>query len=163
METLYNIKSVIKDIKENVQNKVEVTIPKIRIEKPETDDIGKQIAYYRKLKGWNQTQLAEKLGVTKSCINSYENRPIKIVNVKFLKSIFNVLEIENKVNLPEYENFIFNNQQDGIKKILEENKLNCFQLAKIIGVDDTNVQKWTKGESVMSRKSYNRLVKKRLI
>ena len=132
-------------------------LPKPIIEEPNTNNIGKQIAYYRKQKGLTQIQLADKLHVSKSCINAYENRELKLVNIEFLKRVFEVLEINNKIKLPQYEEFILNNQSQKLKKLLKENGLNYKQFSKTINVDYSNVKKWLKGQAIMSKTSYNKI------
>ena len=151
MDTLLN------KIRDNIDSCVKLDMREYIIEKPRGKDIGKQIAYYRKLKGWKQEDLAEKLNVSRSCIARYENHPIKLVNIQFLKEIFRTLQITNKVELPEYEEFIIKNQQEQLKKILVANKLNAHTLSKIIDVDDSNVKRWIDGKSVMSKASFKKM------
>lgn len=160
MATDDNLKSVINKVKNNIDDSLTVELPKPNIEKPKTNNIGEQIAYYRKLKGMTQKQLCKLLGVYKTTITAYENKEIKLVNVEFLKKAFKVLDIEEKIILPEYETFIMNNQSEKLKKLLEDNNLSSYEFAKIVKVDDSNVQKWLKGKSVMSKSSYNKIKKK---
>lgn len=157
MATKNNINSLFNKLRENINCNIKLELPKPIIETPNTNNIGKQIAYYRKQKGLTQTQLAELLNVSKSCINAYENRELRLVNIEFLKRVFETLEIKNKINLPKYEEFILNNQSQKLKKVLKENNLNYKQFSKTINVDYSNVKKWLKGQAVMSKTSYNKI------
>lgn len=160
MATNDRIDLLFSKMRKNINPNVEVVIPKPIIEKPEGDDIGKQIAYYRKIQGRTQKEICKKLGINRSTMNMYETKPIKLVNVKILKMIFKELNIENKIVLPDYEKFIFNNQAEKMQKLLKENNLTSYQFAKIVGVDDCNVRKWMLGKSVMSRASFNKIKEK---
>lgn len=157
MATKDNINSLFNKLRKNIDCNVKIELPKPVIEEPNTNNIGKQIAYYRKSKGLTQTQLAEKLNISKSYINAYENRELRLVNVEFLKRVFEVLEINNKIKLPQYEGFILNNQSEKLKEILKENNLNYKQFSKTINVDYSNVKKWLKGQAIMSKTSYNKI------
>lgn len=152
-----NINHLFNKLRKNIEESIKIEIPKPKIEEPNNDNIGKQIAYYRKIKGLTQNELANILNVSKSSINAYENREIRLVNTKFLKKIFKVLDINNKIKLPEYEEFILDNQSQKLKKILKENKLNYKQFSKAINVDYSNVKKWLKGQAIMSKASYNKV------
>jgi len=154
-----NINSLFNKLRESINCNIKLELPKPIIEEPNTNNIGKQIAYYRKQKGLTQIQLAELLNVSKSCINAYENRELRLVNVEFLKRVFEVLEINNKIKLPQYEEFILNNQSQKLKKLLKENNLNYKQFSKAINVDYSNVKKWLKGQAIMSKISYNKIRK----
>lgn len=157
MATKDNINSLFNKLRKNIDCNVKIESPKPVIEEPNTNNIGKQIAYYRKIKGLTQNELAKNLNVSKSCINAYENRELRLVNVEFLKRVFEILEIEKKVKLPQYEAFILNNQSEKLKKILKENKLNYKQFSRTINVDYSNVKKWLKGQAIMSKTSYNKI------
>ena len=159
MATKDNINSLFNKLRESINCNIKLELPKPIIEEPNTNNIGKQIAYYRKQKGLTQIQLAELLNVSKSCINAYENRELRLVNVEFLKRVFEVLEINNKIKLPQYEEFILNNQSQKLKKLLKENNLNYKQFSKAINVDYSNVKKWLKGQAIMSKISYNKIRK----
>lgn len=124
---------------------------------PETDDIGAQLAYYRRSQGILQKDLCKKLKFKRGVISAYENREIKLVNVKILKSIIKELKIENKIKLPVYENFIINNQVENFQKLLKREKINILQFSKIIGVDYSNVKQWVRGESIPSRNSFKKV------
>ena len=78
-----NINSLFNKLRKNIKCNIKLELPKPIIETPNTNNIGKQIAYYRKQKGLTQTQLAELLNVSKSCINAYENRELRLVNIEF--------------------------------------------------------------------------------
>lgn len=157
MATKDNINHLFNKLRKNIGESIKIKIPKPKIEEPNNNNIGKQIAYYRKIKGLTQNELAKMLNVSKSCINAYENKEIRLVNIKFLKRIFEALEISSKIKLPEYEEFILDNQSQKLKKILKENKLNYKQFSKAINVDYSNVKKWLKGRVTMSKASYNKV------
>lgn len=159
MATKDSVNSLFNKLRENINCNVKIELPKPIIEEPNSNNIGKQIAYYRKIKGLTQTQLANLLNVSKSCINAYENRELRLVNIEFLKRVFEVLEINNKIKLPRYEEFILNNQSQKLKKVLKENNLNYKQFSKTINVDYSNVKKWLNGQAIMSKTSYNKIRK----
>lgn len=157
MATKNNINSLFNKLRENINCNIKLELPKLIIEKPNTNNIGMQIAYYRKQKGLTQMQLARLLNVSKSCINAYENIELRLVNTEFLKRVFEVLEINNKIKLPRYEEFILNNQSQKLKKLLKENNLNYKQFSKAINVDYSNVKKRLNGQAIMSKTSYNKI------
>ena len=89
-----NINSLFYKLRKNIKCNIKLELPKPIIETPNTNNIGKQIAYYRKQKGLTQTQLAELLNVSKSCINAYDYRlvgdKLKILQdspIKLMKSV----------------------------------------------------------------------------
>ena len=45
-----------------------------------------------------------------------------------------------------------------MKNILEKYDISVYRLAKKLNTDDSNVMKWVKGKSIMSRTSYNKLM-----
>lgn len=124
MATNDYVNILFKKLRKKINSSLTLEVPKNVIEKPITNDIGKQIAYYRKMQGITQKELCKKLGTSRSSINAYERREIKLLNVSFLKKIIQALNIENKIILPEYEDFVVNNQSEKLKKILHDNNLN---------------------------------------
>lgn len=157
-ETTDSINNVFMEIKENSDFDKKIDFKIDTLEKPNTKSLGEQIAYYRKIKGWTQIELAKKLDTCKECIRNYEHKTIKLVNIELLKRIIEVLDIEDKIILPPYEKFILYDQSRNMKKILEDHNLSVYKLAKAIKTDDSNVMKWVKGKSVISRTSYNKLM-----
>lgn len=157
-ETRDSVNNMFFHIKESngFHKKIDLNVNALKM--PDTTSLGEQIAYFRKLKGWTQIELAEKLGTCKECIRSYEHKCIKLINVKLLKKMIEVLDIEDKIILPPYEKFILYNQSKNMKKILKDYNLNVYRLAKEIKTDDSNVMKWVKGKSIMSRTSFEKLM-----
>lgn len=97
MATNDRIDLLFSKVRKNIDPNVEVIIPKPIIEKTEGADIGKQIAYYRRIQGRTQKEISKKLGINRSTMNMYETKTIKLVNVKILKMIFKELNIENEL------------------------------------------------------------------
>ena len=157
-ETTDSINNIFMEIKENSDFDKKIDFKIDTLEKPDTKSLGKQIAYYRKTKGWTQIELAKKANTCKECIRNCEHKTIKIVNIELLKRIIEVLDIQDKIILPPYEKFILYDQSRNMKKILEDYNLSVYKLAKAIKTDDSNVMKWVKGKSVISRTSYNKLM-----
>ena len=109
-ETRDNINDIFSKIKENSDFNEKINFKINELKEPNINNIGEQISYYRKIKGWTQIELAKKVNTCKECIRAYEHKTIKLVNVKLLKKIIKVLEIENKIVLPPYEKFILYDQ-----------------------------------------------------
>lgn len=88
------------------------------------ETLGGQIAYYRKLKGMNQEQLAKKINVCRDIIIFYErNKEYRQINQRTMNNyrrIFEVLEIEDKIKLQGYEKFILTGQAENIKNSVKE-------------------------------------------
>lgn len=62
---------------------------------------GERIRRYRKLKGWNQTTLAEKIGVGQTAIRNYE-RDLRVPSDEILQALADALEVSVS-SLMDYE------------------------------------------------------------
>lgn len=62
---------------------------------------GERIRRYRKLKGWNQTTLGEKVGVGQTAIRNYE-RNLRVPSDDMLQSLADALEVP-VTSLEDYE------------------------------------------------------------
>ena len=58
--------------------------------------IGHNIKKYRKLKGWTQKQLAEKLLLSDSFIGKLESVTYQTISIDTLEQIANILEVDIK-------------------------------------------------------------------
>ena len=119
--------------------------------------LGKQIKYYRKLKGMEQKELANVLKVSRDTIMDLENREIKMPNIELLNRIFEILDIKEKVILPDYIKFLMDKPEEKIKQFQKNNKLIHIKFAKLIGIDRSNLRKWINGQVQISRKGYEKL------
>ena len=121
--------------------------------------LGSQIAYYRKKCHLTQEELANKLNVSRDLIIRYETNKIgqKLINKDFLLKIFEYLDMTNKVMLNDYMGFILNDSTKALNKFLNENNIKRNELAKLMNVNKCMIEKWVKGTSIMSKKSFNKL------
>lgn len=62
---------------------------------------GERIRRYRKLKGWNQTTLGEKVGVGQTAIRNYE-RDLRVPSDEMLQALADALEVP-VTSLEDYE------------------------------------------------------------
>lgn len=58
---------------------------------------GNRLRRYRRLANLTQKELAEKLGLTESTINKYENGKVQSVDIDFVKRIAYILKIQPEV------------------------------------------------------------------
>lgn len=65
--------------------------------------IGKNIKKYRKLKGWTQRELADKLYVSESFIAKLESKTYQTIAIDTLEQIAKVLEVHIKYFFEEDE------------------------------------------------------------
>lgn len=61
---------------------------------PYNVQFGKRVRSYRKLAGITQKELAEKLDLTESAINKYENGKVQSVDIDLAERIANVLRVK---------------------------------------------------------------------
>lgn len=145
-----------KTIKANIDTTKTLTIkednPVLR-----DNNLGNQIAFYRKRKKLTQKQLAEILNISRDWIVKIENTRLKQINVELLKKIFKVLEMEDKVKLTAYLRYILNEPAKTLKIFLKDNNLNCVQLGKWMKTSPAVIRKWTRGNHVMNEYNFIRL------
>lgn len=131
-------------------------IPKIN----ENSTLGEQIKYYRRLANIKQLDLCHKLGCDRGVLDNLENRDIKLVNVKLIKNVLKELNIEDKINInDDYISFMLNKPSEQLKEYRRRNNLKRIDLSRMIGTDISVIKKWEKGQSQMTRASYNKLKK----
>ena len=124
----------------------------------ETDGIGKQIQYYRRLANIKQEDLCERLGCERGAIRHIESGEMKLVDVDFLKRVLRELGIEDKIVInDDYIDFLLHDPSKAISDYKEHNNLSTLDLSKMIGVDKSVIRKWETGKSQITRTSYNKL------
>lgn len=125
------------------------------------ETLGGQIAYYRKLKGMKQEELAKEINVCRDIIIFYErNKEYRQINQRTMnnyKKIFKVLEIEDKVKLQGYEKFILTGQAENIKKFCERTGITKKQIANIVNMPYNTISQWSNGRINMSKNKYEKL------
>lgn len=125
------------------------------------ETLGSQIAYYRKLRGLKQIELAEKVDVCREIIIDYErNKEYRQLNKKTMeiyKKIFKALEIEDKIKLQGYERFILTGQANNINNFCEKTGITKKQIASIVGMPYNTIIQWSYGRINMSKNKYEKL------
>lgn len=102
-------------------------------------------------------ELAQQLGVSRHTIIGIESERIKSPNIELLKKIFEILEIKDKIVLPDYIKFLMDNPSKQLKQFQVENNLAHNELAKIIEIDRYNLKKWINEEVQISIKGYEKI------
>ena len=121
--------------------------------------IGNFIKQLRKQQKLTQKELAKILNVSRDWIVKIENTRLRQINVKLLKRIFEVLEMEDKVKLTAYLKYILNDPAKTLKKFLKDNHLNCVQLGEWMKTSPAVIRKWTRGNHVMTEYSFIKMKK----
>lgn len=131
-------------------------IPKIN----ENSTLGEQIKYYRRLANVKQSDLCTKLGCDRGVIDIIENREIKLINVGLIKAIIKELEIEDKIIInDDYILFMLNKPSEQLRDFRKKNNIKRVELAKLIGTNISVIKRWERGQSQMTRASFNKLKK----
>ena len=131
-------------------------IPKIN----KNSTLGAQIKYYRRLSNIRQSDLCLKLNCDRGVLDVIENREIKLINVSLIKDIIRELDIEDKISInDDYIDFMLNKPSEQLREFRRKNNLKRADLSKMIGTDISVIKKWEKGQSQMTRASYNKLKK----
>ncbi len=134
---------------------IEVNI-KDKIKRPITDNVPNLLKYYRKINGYSQLDVANKIGFknNRNIIKDYELGkilPSRDVSVKLAK-LFN---INKKYFYDDY--FIFLDKAPNILKEYRRNKnLNKTQLADLLGTSYSIISRWEKGY-IISRNYYKKI------
>ena len=119
--------------------------------------LGEQLKYYRQLHNVGQTELAEQLQVSRDSIMDIENREIKFPNLELLNSIIDILNIRDKIVLPDYIKFLMDNPSKKIIAFKKEKKLSHNEFAELLDLDRSNLRKWLNGQVQISMKGYEKL------
>lgn len=121
---------------------------------------GEQIKHYRRLANIRQTELSVKFGCDRGVLDHIENRELKLVNGDLIKKIIKELKIEDKIVInDEYIKFLLNEPIKIITDFREKNNLTVRGLSKIIGIANTVIRRWEKGEEQITRKSFEKIKK----
>ena len=132
------------------------SVPKISA----TSTLGEQIKYYRRLAGIKQRDLALRLGYERGVIDSLENDEIKMVNVNLIRDVIKELDIEDKVVInDDYIAFVLNEPDQQLLEFRRKNHLTRVELSRMMGTHISVIKKWERGQSIMTRTSYNKLKK----
>lgn len=124
----------------------------------EKSSLGEQIKYYRRLANIKQKDLSNKIGYSKNALKNIENNEIKAVNIEMIIAIINELNIKDKISITDdYILFLMNNPAEQIIAFRKIQKLSVSQFAKKIGVSESSVRRWEKGNNHISRKEYNKM------
>jgi len=119
--------------------------------------LGEQLKHYRRAKRIEQTELAEQLQVSRDSIMVLENREIRFPNLELLTNIIEILDIKDKIVLPDYIKFLMDNPSKKIKAFKEKNKLVHNEFAELLDLDRSNLRKWLNGQVQISFKGYEKL------
>ena len=119
--------------------------------------LGEQLKHYRRAKRIEQTELAEQLQVSRDSIMVLENREIRFPNLELLTNIIEILDIKDKIVLPDYIKFLMDNPSKKIKAFKEKNKLVHNEFAELLDLDRSNLRKWLNGQVQISLKGYEKL------
>ena len=99
------------------------------------------------------------LGFNEDSYGQYERGIVKLTNANTIEKIIKILDIEDKIKLPEYISFLKENPKEQVKKYMVVNNSLCFkEFACISQISERTVRGWFgKDDKQISRKSYERL------
>lgn len=130
--------------------------------KPLNDNctIGDQIKYYRMYQDIRQIDLGKKVNVEVSVIKNIENNKLKAYNVNTINSIFDVLNIKDKVVInDDYLKFLLNNPSFIIKKTRKSYNMTQQEFADYVGITKSCIKQWEIGRVYPSRCKYEQIKK----
>lgn len=119
--------------------------------------MGEQIAYYRKIKGLRQEDLADEVGISRHTVSTIEEKGDDYYNIEILKKIFDFLEISDKVVLTDYLKFLLRAPPIEIKQVRKDKHLTQIEFAKLMRVRESTVKSWENGKISISKKCYERM------
>jgi len=123
------------------------------IELIEFKDYIEQFIYYRKLRGYTQSQVGQVIGVSGKTYYKYEKRIHKLNDINKIKKIADFLEIE-EIKLPEIKNKITNKE---LKEYLEENNITNSELSRKTKISRRSIIDWFNKETKISDESYKKI------
>lgn len=123
------------------------------IELMEFKDYIEQFIYYRKLRGYTQSQVGQVIGVSGKTYYKYEKRIHKLNDINKIKKIADFLEIE-EIKLPEIKNKITNKE---LKEYLEENNITNSELSRKTKISRRSIIDWFNKETKISDESYKKI------
>lgn len=129
-------------------------VPKI----DENSTFGQQIKYYRRLANIKQTDICSQIGCDRIVLRHLENEHLEFVNIKLLKQILKILNIENIITInDEYIAFLLDNPAQKLRQYRKDNGLSGKDFAQKIGVNIKNYRIWEQQKGNPSRSNFNKL------
>lgn len=125
-----------------------------------SEDFIDHIKYYRILKRMSKRELSQKVGIDDETYRQYELKNYEIQKYEIAEKMLKALEIEDKVELPEYFKIMKKCPLDKIKKIITENiskKLFSEQTGIAISTINTWFQK--NRPNALSADSYKKIAR----
>lgn len=119
----------------------------------EFKDYIEQFIYYRKLRGYTQSQVGQVIGVSGKTYYKYEKRIHKLNDINKIKKIADFLEIE-EIKLPEIKNKITNKE---LKEYLIENNITNSELSRKTKISRRSIIDWFNKETKISDESYKKI------
>lgn len=119
----------------------------------EFKDYIEQFIYYRKLRGYTQSQVGQVIGVSGKTYYKYEKRIHKLDDINKIKKIADFLEIE-EIKLPEIKNKITNKE---LKEYLVENNITNSELSRKTKISRRSIIDWFNKETKISDESYKKI------
>lgn len=116
---------------------------------------GNRLKYHRIKKGLTQTELANRLNISRDVILNLENKDKQLYNVKIIKDILSIIDEDKKIEInDDYLNFVLNNPGQKIRLYREKYNLNKNEFAQLIGVSRKTVRCWENESNVISKDNY---------
>jgi len=117
-------------------------------------DLGRQIVYYRQLKGYERKDLAKKLNIRTTTLAQYERGVNSITDVTVLNNMLDILDIREKIILPDYINFLMNEPSKVIEEYLSKKQISPYKFSSIMNVKYDTVLNWMNNKTKISRENY---------
>lgn len=117
--------------------------------------LGHLIKYHRKLESIPRGQLLNIIGITSSCLKSFEKGLI-YPGREISQKLATFFKLSTKYFYDPYLEET-ENVQIKLKEFREKNKLNIKQAAKLISTHESNWSCWEKEKNIPSRENYYKL------
>ncbi len=142
-----------------VQSKIHQIIPKkIRNSNLTCDDcvdFATTIKYYRQQHGLTQEELGKLCNVSEGIIRHAEqNEHVTVTNLLKMKE---VMKINEKQIINDYDRFLMDNPNQKIKKYMKDNKITLKNLREKTGISKSTCYHWFQRDKCISRGSYEKL------
>ena len=120
--------------------------------------IGNRIQKSRIIKGMSQQELAERCGLKRGAINTFEY-DLAYPSISSMKAIALALDMPFQHFEDEYYSFVNDGFSGRLKRWRKENGLSMRAAAQKLGVDVTTLNSWEQERYVMNRITFNRCIK----
>ena len=118
-----------------------------------------KLRWLRYSKGLLQSEVAERIGVTKAVYGDIESGITQIIPPEAASRLAQLYEVPVTELMDAYNRFLYDGQAVRIRSYRESLGLKRKPFARAMGIPIRSLQEWERGEKVISRKSWERYFK----